>query len=406
MKKIINFFLVFSVLTISLTTLLVYVGAEEYNDYHYSVYNNEATLLSYNGYDSNIVLPSVIKGKKVTSVLLSDSKFVESISVPEGVVEISISNYPSLKKISLPKSLKRIRSFQLCYSLESIVIPNNVTEIDDWAFRECTSLSSVKIGSNVKRIGSGAFENCRSLKTIKIPNNVTEIGYSAFSKCDKLKSITLSSKITEISGDTFGCCSNLTSIDIPKSVKSIGGNAFAECTSLKTVTLHKGLKVIEDGAFQNCLALKKIKIPSSVSYIGYYSLGYVYKNNDYNNAMSINNNFIIYGTSNSKANKYAKEKKITFISIPDDITEFQKNISDNSAKLTWKTDNDAKGYIIQKYSNKKWEEVTNITNKDTNTYTIKNLSSKTTYTYRIMAYKKQGATIITGTAMKFTITTK
>ena len=57
-------------------------------------------------------------------------------------------------------------AFKDCTSLESIDIPNSVTEIDGYAFGGCTSLESIDIPNSVTEIGEVAFEDCTSLKSI------------------------------------------------------------------------------------------------------------------------------------------------------------------------------------------------------------------------------------------------
>jgi len=57
-------------------------------------------------------------------------------------------------------------AFQMCTSLESIVIPANVTQIGNGAFKDCTSLESVLLPDSLTSIGSSAFEECIGLKAI------------------------------------------------------------------------------------------------------------------------------------------------------------------------------------------------------------------------------------------------
>ena len=49
-----------------------------------------------------------------------------------------------------------------------LVIPDNVTSIKDYAFRNYDSLTSVAIGDGVTSIGSYAFYGCDSLTSVTI----------------------------------------------------------------------------------------------------------------------------------------------------------------------------------------------------------------------------------------------
>lgn len=72
------------------------------------------------------------------------------------------------------------------------------------------------------------------------------------------------------------------------------------------------------------------------------------------------------------------------------LTRFQKvdginsNSSANSIKLSWNKTNKADGYIVYQYKNGKWARIAQTSN---NTYTIKNLSSGSTYWFTVKAYK-------------------
>lgn len=67
---------------------------------------------------------------------------------------------------------------------ESVVIPDGVTSIGEYAFRHCSSLSSLVIPDSVTSIECYAFSGCESLSSIVIPDSVTSIGYHAFASCN------------------------------------------------------------------------------------------------------------------------------------------------------------------------------------------------------------------------------
>ena len=113
-----------------------------------------------------------------------------------------------------------------CRSLKSLVIPDSVTNIGDYAFSGCWSLSSVVIPDSVTSIGDYAFWNCRSLTDIVIPDSVTSIGESAFKNCISLKSFEIPSSVSSIGFGAFDGCESLTNIVIPDSVVNLKGNPF------------------------------------------------------------------------------------------------------------------------------------------------------------------------------------
>ncbi len=159
-------------------------------------------------------------------------------------------------------------TFDGCDSIISVIIPNSVTIIGDWAFWNCHSLTSINIPNSVTTIGKSVFGDCISLTSITIPNSVTTIGASAFTGCTNLTSVTIPNSITTIEGCTFNACRSLTSISIPNSVTSIGESAFSNCSSLTSITIPNSVTTIGYSAFQSCSSLTSISIPNSVDSIG------------------------------------------------------------------------------------------------------------------------------------------
>ena len=125
--------------------------------------------------------------------------------------------------------------------LTSIIIPNSVTSIGDYAFSGCENLTSVVIGNSVKSIGDAAFSYCQKLTSVVIGDSVKSIGDNAFNSCIDLTSVEIPNGVTHIGDNAFRGCSDLTSITIPNSVKSIGKDAFYNCSDLKKAINYSNL---------------------------------------------------------------------------------------------------------------------------------------------------------------------
>ena len=76
----------------------------------------------------------------------------------------------------------------------SVIIPDAVSSIGDYAFSGCSGLTSVTIPDGVTSIGRYAFQNCRELMSVAIPCSITNIGAYAFSSCRSLA-------VVEFAGD-------------------------------------------------------------------------------------------------------------------------------------------------------------------------------------------------------------
>ena len=278
----------------------------------YEIENGKVTITDCDtSLSGDIVLPSKIEGKPVTSIgnyafFLCSS--LTSITIPDSVT--SIGNYAfwdcsSLTSITIPNGVTSIgnQAFDSCSSLTSVTIPDSVTSIGNYAFWDCSSLTSITIPDSVTSIGDSAFYRCSSLTSITIPSSVTSIGNFAFKDCSSLTSITIPSSVTSIGSYAFDGCSKLnqinvdtantayssmngvlfdkdktelirypegktdTSYAIPNSVTSIDYDAFYGCSSLTSITIPNGVTIIGGSAFEDCSSLTSITIPNSVTSI-------------------------------------------------------------------------------------------------------------------------------------------
>ena len=136
-------------------------------DYSYTEVNGEYILLSlYNGKDKNVVIPSKINGKPVKTIGANcfAATEIESVEIPDSVTEIWDSAFfhcKTLSKITLSKNLTAIapKTFEGCSALTDIEIPEKVTVIDAYAFFECTGIKKLTIPEGVTAVGTYAFLN-------------------------------------------------------------------------------------------------------------------------------------------------------------------------------------------------------------------------------------------------------
>jgi len=136
------------------------------------------------------------------------------------------------------------------YDITSVVLPEGLTHIGDYAFYSLSGLTNtVALPSTLTSIGEYAF-NGTYITSISLPSGMTTVGINAFNLCSKLASVT-----------------------IPSSVTSIGANAFAG-TKIASITLPDGLTSIGEGAFQSDHALESIVIPANVTEIGLSAFSY------------------------------------------------------------------------------------------------------------------------------------
>ena len=266
---------------------------------------NTIAITDYNGYDTEVTIPSKIDGFTVTGVENMDTSNIKKIVMPDTVTyigECAFGDYDDsvpLEEIVLSKNLKTIgpSAFSLCFELKSIDIPESVTEIENGAFTSCYSLKNFNVSQNTN-FGNCVFgaypwtsipalsddynawlydENASdffvwngclfayrgSSKTPVIPSGVCGIGDKVFENSD-ITGVTIPEGVRYINNGAFKNCTSLKNVKIPKSVQKIGEYAFYECSSLSSVTFSVGLKSIENNAFGYCEALKKVVLPEGL----------------------------------------------------------------------------------------------------------------------------------------------
>ncbi|MCI8521355.1 MAG: leucine-rich repeat protein [Clostridia bacterium] len=140
----------------------------------------------------------------------------------------SITEYEGFKSVEFYNRAEQLSSLYLNFSdneeLETLRLPEGLTEIQAGMCNGCTELREVYIPDTVEDIGNYAFSFCKSLREVNLPENLKSVGEYAFSGC------------------------SLTELKIPASLKSVGRNAFASNTMKKLyipadfdyTLLHKG----------------------------------------------------------------------------------------------------------------------------------------------------------------------
>lgn len=151
--------------------------------------------------------PVVIEGNAL--VCYPESRTDAHYVVPEGVEiigEDAFSENPYLIRVTLPESLR---------------------EIGDGAFAYCQALRVVDMPSTLEYLGYAAFE-CTRLESITLPEGLTEIGWTAFCASGVDGTIVIPEGVTDIGYDCFNFGYGITDMYLPASLQTIGGMTFRE----------------------------------------------------------------------------------------------------------------------------------------------------------------------------------
>jgi hypothetical protein len=234
-------------------------------------------------------------------------------------------------------------------------IPNSVTSIGYYAFKDSYGLKTVIIPNSVMSIGNRAFINCSDLTSVTIPNSVTNIGVSAFGNCGNLQYNEYDNGYYIGNDDNPYVClikakptdTILTSCEINSNCKVIYNNAFEDCYSLLSIEIPNSVTSIGERAFYRCGSLTKVTIPNSVTSIGimaFIGCSNQLQYNEYDNccylgnddnpylclmktisdnitSCEINSNCkIIYGSGSWEWNYKGGLESLTSVEIPNSVT--------------------------------------------------------------------------------------
>ena len=188
--------------------------------------------------------------------------------------------------------------------VESLAIPETVTEVKDHAFYACKSIKSVSFHKEITSIGSYAFANCANIDNVSanlIVCHISSIGAHAFEDTQWLQNqpegvvyiskvaycykgqpantIELRQNTVTIADEAFYNSYNVKFIALPPSLRSIGKSAFSGCRDLEGINLDR-VNAIGDGAFSSCASLTNI-------IVGEYSSHVHLGNNAFSNCTSL-----------------------------------------------------------------------------------------------------------------------
>lgn len=206
-----------------------------------------------------------------------DCSMLETVDLGNCVTVIGASAFYScdaLVNLRLGAALQTIgeQAFAGCTNLTSVVLGDNVRSIDDYAFQNCMSLMAITMGNGLETIGNNAFSNCfRAARsgethTLVIPDSVRQIGDYAFRGCDGLTDIEMGNGVSIIGKQAFAGLSKLVDVTLGNGVEIVGDGAFADCNSLVTVRLGTSVTIIGGEAFHNSKLESVIAPENSLTY--------------------------------------------------------------------------------------------------------------------------------------------
>ncbi len=90
---------------------------------------------------------------------------------------------PFIKKVIIAEGITSIGAFSFANyddtSLETVILPNDLRSVNEYAFYDCNRISTINIPSSIDSIGRYAFYGCIGMEGTTFPNTVTVGAYGA-----------------------------------------------------------------------------------------------------------------------------------------------------------------------------------------------------------------------------------
>lgn len=379
------------------------------------------------------------------SSCFSCARDIKSITIPKKITvipeELALGCY-SLEEVKIKGNVEEIKksAFYSCSKLKSVNLPDSVRRFEFGVFSNCTKIKKLNFGKNIEYIASSAFENVpyiteqkstvkyagnwavdcdENAEKVAIKSGTVGISDDAFYYCRKLKSVTIPKSVKYIGG--FYCCNSLVKIVLPSAANDIRERAFDYCdnlsiitlpenitrlrmgilanTSISSIAIPEGVTSIDGdtggwasrGTFANCTKLNTIYIPSTVENIG---------KDAFDNCTGIKD---VYFAGSKEAwnliwikegNSYLTNARIHYnCPVPSKkvwlpvANVVKSSVNGTKATISWTKSKGASGYIIEHYTNGKWQRIAKVNGKTSCSFNIK---SGNEYEYRIKAFGKSG----------------
>lgn len=273
--------------------------------------------------------------------LYINNVLVEEITIPEEVTEINsyaFYNCLSLKNLYLHQNFKKVNTKALygCNNLE-LTTENNLVYLgtktnDYFAIYKTvtTNIETCKIHQDTKVIMTDAFEYCNSITEVDVAsieawchlNESSNIPVCSNSTLkvngEEASEIIIPATVTKVTDNTFLNFKNITGLKVLDGVVKLGKNTFKNCNSLKNVEFSSTLEDVEAGCFEGCTKIEKFNVPT-LEYL--LSINFADTNS---NPLS----------GKQTAYLYINDVKTTEIVVPTTVSTIKSNIFGNVQTLS------------------------------------------------------------------------
>ena len=262
---------------------------------------------------TSVIIPNSVK--TIGSTAFRNCTILDSINIPNSITHIlsaAFQECKELKTIAMGNGLEEIGpgAFEGCTGLQKVIVPDiaawngitfcgsssNPLYFSGHIYKDNENeITDLVIPQGVTNINDYSFLGCSNIKSVSIPNSVTSIGDYAFYGCSNLKAIVIPNSVTTIGSEAFSGCDGITYVSIPKSVNELGGSFM--CDNLKYVRVFWETPLFYGGngwisvftdSYKTLIVPKGTKSLYTTTMVWKDFFGEFIENGDIDNSMDIN----------------------------------------------------------------------------------------------------------------------
>ena len=233
---------------------------------------NGSTLTAYLGNDTFVSIPDYVT--TIGKGAFAKNTTLQSVELPQNLEAIeynAFSGCTALDDVVLPEAVTKVGpgAFQGCTALSVVEIGSQVNSWGSGVFNDCTALSKLILDEENLYLTyyNGALYNGdmsflyqvlagRQGENYVMPEEVEEIDTYAFWNMQNVKNIMLSENVTKIPSFSMSNMGSVENVVLSTNVTSLEEKAFANNNSLKQVAIYNQTTQIHEKAFSSCPNVK------------------------------------------------------------------------------------------------------------------------------------------------------
>ena len=202
-------------------------GLWSYIEYDIPGYSEGYMIIGYHGEESDVTLPTSIDGYPINSVCLLRDDTIVNLTIPRCYTAFGTGAFSYCKRLKTVTFSREYEENEIKYfgsimfaeskNLRKVVLPNLLPKELQYTRASDTEYEAVILPD-------GTFQNCKKLTTVIMPENLTEIDNCAFENCTSLNQLTIPEGVQYLNDGILDGCTSLREISLPSTIEGITSN--------------------------------------------------------------------------------------------------------------------------------------------------------------------------------------